>query len=272
MIFECNDYRSYLKKLLAERIRRNPAYSLRALASQIGVSASMLSEVLKSHKRLSLARGAEIAQRLELEGDEERYFLALVQLDFAKSALAKEKALKRIQEISPDRREIRDLSVDHYHAVANWIAVSGMAMLESHPEGLACDEIARRLGISRFEVAEALDRWVRLELITVQGDIYRRSDSDHWMMDSQAPNGALRVFHRTMLEKAIQSLETQTNDEKFVGSETIAFDADQLQQVSKVIEDAIRKVRRIAKKSPKKKDVYHLGFQFFRVTKKGVRK
>jgi uncharacterized protein (TIGR02147 family) len=272
MIFESSDYRSYLKKLLVERIQKNPSYSLRAFSTSIGVSSSMLSEVLKGEKKLSPGKAGVISSRLDLSVDEERYFIGLVQLEGARDVKQKEKILSRLQELAPNRN-IRDLSVDQFHTIADWICASGMALLTGYPNGLTASEIAARLSVSPFEATEAMDRWMRLDLLEIgDGNRYRRVSHDHLMMKSSSPDGALRKFHKSMLEKAITSLETQTPSEKFIGSETLAFDPEQLAEVSEVIESAVAKILKIAKTKKRKKEVYHLGFQFFRVTKKEIKK
>lgn len=272
MIFGHADYRSYLKNLLVDRIQRNPSYSLRAFATNIGVSSSMLSEVLKGEKRLSPDKAGVIANKLDLSSDEERYFLGLVQIESARDVKQREKILARLQELAPNR-EIRDLSIDQFHTIADWICVSGMALLAGHPKGLTATEIASRLGVNKFEASEAMDRWVRLDLLErTEGELYTRVSHEHLMMKSAAPDGALRKFHKSMLERAIQSLETQSSSEKFIGSETLAFDPERLAEVSEIIEDAVAKILKVAKNSTNKKEVYHLGFQFFRVTKKENKK
>jgi uncharacterized protein (TIGR02147 family) len=268
MIFECDNYRAYLKRELVERIRKNPAYSLRAFSAQIGVSPSMLSAVLKGGKNLSNEKASIISSRLRMNSQEENYFLGLVQLENTGDVQQKEKILHRLNEFSTDRKR-HDLSIDHFHSVADWICVAAMALLSGSPRGMTPAEVAARLSITRFEAEHAMNRWVNLDLLEVKEGRYSRLGDENLVVRSPAPNGALRKFHRTMLEKAIASLESQTNQEKFVGSETLAFDPDHLGEVSEAIEEAVRKILKIAKKSKNKKEVYHLGFQFFRVTKKG---
>lgn len=268
MIFEHTNYRSYLKEVLVEKIRSNPSYSLRAFSTQVGLSASMLSEVLNGKKKLSTEKAALVANRLKLKNKEEYYFLDLVQLDNVQDIKQREQIISRIKEQAPDQN-MKDLSIDHFYSIANWICVAGMAALSGYPKGLSAMDIAKKLGVTKFEASEAMDRWVRLELLNVKNGQYIRNTNDHLMMKSQAPNEAIRKFHKVMLEKAIDSLEKQNNHEKFVGSETIAIGTEHLEEVSEVIEEAVAKILRIAKTTKKKGDVYHLGFQFFRLSKKG---
>ncbi len=69
------DYRSTLKSKLADRRRRNPSYSLRAFARDLGMSASHLSEVIRRKGRLSLRSAELVVTNLELEPDDRLNFL-----------------------------------------------------------------------------------------------------------------------------------------------------------------------------------------------------
>lgn len=273
-IYKHTDYRAFLKEVLVDKIRKNAAFSLRAFASQLGIAPGMLSDVLSHKKNLSVTKAMQIATGLKLEGGEEEYFQALVLLENTTRVEQREKVLERIRALRPaSALAVSDLSIDNFHSIANWICVAGFALLScgsgtGGARGLTAAQIGARLSVSQFEAEEAMERWVRLDLVQREEDgrYVKRSDS-HLMMKTQAPNGALRKFHQSMLEKAACALESQTNSEKFVGSETIAFDSDDLAEVAEILEEAIAKVLAKAKTGKKKSDVYHLGFQFFRVNK-----
>lgn len=281
MIFEHTDYRIFLKEALIDKIRKNPAFSLRAFASQLGLAPGMLSDVLSQKKNLSVTKGMQVVGGLRLNVEEEEYFQALVLLANTNRIEQREKVLDRVRALRPtslnSTRVVSDLSIDHFHSIANWICAAGYALLScgavSAFKGFTAAQIASRLSVSKFEAEEAMERWVRLDLVERDADgRYRQRGGPDLMMKSQAPQGALRKFHQSMLERASAALETQTNLEKFVGSETFAFDAADLREVSEILEEAIAKVLAKAKSGKKKTDVYHLGFQMFRVSKKGESK
>ncbi|RYZ69650.1 MAG: DUF4423 domain-containing protein, partial [Proteobacteria bacterium] len=70
-----------------------------------------------------------------------------------------------------------------------------------------------------------------------------------------------------MLSKAIESLPTQSPQEKFIGSETLAFDSTRLAAASEIIEDCFSRVVKLAAESEKKDSVYHIGIQMFRLSR-----
>jgi uncharacterized protein (TIGR02147 family) len=266
MLLEQNDYRSYLKWVLADRIARNPSYSLRSFARQLGIHHSMLVQVFQHKKRLSVNRAHLIAHRLELKDKEYEYFCLLVEVENAKAAEQKALLLKRLHEISP-RSEIRDLSVEHFLMIADWyhmpiLQMAGTAGFDFQPL-----TIARRLGISSVEAELAIERLERLELIEKDGvGAYRKTDS-RLLAKSVSPEEALRKFHKQMLQKAIESLSEQTPQEKWIGSETFAFDSRSLSEANQLIEQFFDRMVQLSSRAEKSDHIYHLSTCFFRLTK-----
>ncbi len=70
------DFRGMLRAELGRRQVKNPAYSMRAFARDLGLSASGLSEVLSGKHSLSLRRAVIVSQRLGLSGHESDDFIA----------------------------------------------------------------------------------------------------------------------------------------------------------------------------------------------------
>lgn len=266
MVYEYQDYRDFLRATLVQRIQKNSGYSLRAFASNLGLSPSMLSEVLKGKKKLSVDKAILIAAQLNLEGEEEQYFVQLVQLESTQNPKVKHELLTRLNQ-SKSTQPVYNLTVDHYQTFADWISVAGITLLSVRPKGLNAQQIATKLGITPFEATEAMNRWVRLGLVEVSNNVYTKAGQGRIVMHSKAPNEALRKFHQTLLMRANDSLETQSPDERFIASETLAFDPKQLPQVAKIIEVALQKVVALAKTGKQRTEVYSLATQFFSLSK-----
>jgi uncharacterized protein (TIGR02147 family) len=269
MILEHSNYRTFLKSVIVEKQRANPAFSMRAFAKHIGLGQSAVSQVLAGKKNLSFESASRIAQKLKLEEKEAEYFRLLVQIETTKDPEIKKSLLFRAQSLNSDHK-VRDLSVDLFSTIADWYH----AVIENLTEVAGFDftpaEISKCLGISKHEAELAIERLLRLEMIEQDPkdpNKYRRV-REYTLTTSQVPNKALRSFHRQMMEKAIDSLETQTPKEKFIGTETIAFSKDSLPQVFELADEFLKKVVKISENSKLKTDVYHLGVQFFNLTPK----
>ncbi|MCM2278580.1 MAG: TIGR02147 family protein [Oligoflexia bacterium] len=268
MVLEHADYRAFLKGVVAQRKRNNPAYSLRAFARQIGIGQSALSQILAGRKNLSLERATQIATKLGLAAVETEYFLVLIQLETAKNVDLKKSLLARARSLNP-RHETRDLSVDLFSVIADWyhFAIKNMTGLEGIE--FAPAKIAKRLGISKIEAEAAIERLLRLELIEAdpaRAGKFRRVES-FTLTRSATPNEALRRFHRQMLQKASEALETQTPRERFTGSETFAISEEHLPKAFALADEFLRKIAALSDESQHPTQVYHAGVQFFNLTK-----
>src|SRR5688572_865827 len=71
-------YRAILREHFEARKRRNPAYSLRSFARDLGWSASRLSEAMNGKAGLSVAKANAIAQKLSLPPLEKELFAVMV--------------------------------------------------------------------------------------------------------------------------------------------------------------------------------------------------
>lgn len=265
MIQQHADYRSYLKSVLADKISDNPSYSLRSFAKQSGLAAGFLSEVLAGKKRLSTESTLKIATALALDSKETDFFRTLVELDVVKSARTKLLLTQKLESIFP-RRRTASLDLDTFRAISDWKHLAAVELANVDGVQLNAETISQRLQTSRLEARAMLDRLARMKLI-VEGPrgYFKKADCDP-VVHSEAPNDALRNFHRQTLAKAAEALTTQSNKEKFVGSETMAFDPDDLEKVNQVLEECFTKVLKIANASRKRKHVYHLGINFFNLT------
>jgi cyanate lyase len=58
-----------LKNIFQERINKNPKYSLRAFARDIGLSPSLLSMVMSGQRQLTAKQAAKISLKLKLSDE-----------------------------------------------------------------------------------------------------------------------------------------------------------------------------------------------------------
>lgn len=268
MIAQHSHYRSYLRSILADRKQKHPSYSMRAFAKHLGITQSAVSQILSGKRNLSQDTALKVSERLGLNAMETEYFSLLVQLETSKSPAFRESLLKRINLLKPIT-PIHELSLDLFRVISDWyhLVIRNIADIdgfEMHPRILA-----KRLGISAIEVEAAIDRLLRLELLErLSGERHRyRKTQDYILAKATIPNEALRTFHGQMLEKAKASLTTQTPKEKIIGSETFSFSSKYLSEANQITEEYFQKMSALARKPGGKNHVYHLGVQFFNVTK-----
>jgi uncharacterized protein (TIGR02147 family) len=264
MIFEHQNYRTYLRAVLVSRISINPAYSLRCLAMELGISPALLSLVISGRKNFSTDRALGVAQKLELNRSESEYFCALVQFETAKTETLKNQCLEKMRRLNRNK-PITDLNTDFFHVIAEWYHIPILLMTDLDDFELSPKSAAKHLGISVLEASAALDRLQRLELLERDTAGRWRRVPENGLFKSETANRGLQHFHRQMLMMAMRSLETQDNREKVVGSQTFSVDVEQLPAARKMIEEFLNAVAGHFDKGNKRTEVYHLGVQLFNV-------
>lgn len=270
VIYGFTSYNHYLEHTLRERKKVNPAYSLRAMAKQIGIAPSTLSDVIAGKKDFSEPTALHVANRLKLTGKGSRYFCTLVRYQTTRNEELRSLLASQLRALNPKLREHFTITVDRFKLMTEWYhaAIVEMTFLENFP--MNEESIAHSLSISPTQAREALSLLLRLKLLEpARQDRYRKTQSQsQFQVQSEVPNQALRKFHHQMLAMAQASLETQLPSEKVIGSETLPIAFSDLPEAREIIENCFQQMIGLSKRSSKKEQVYHLGIQFFRLTRR----
>jgi uncharacterized protein (TIGR02147 family) len=262
-----NGYRHWLKHQLSEKCRTNPNYSMRAMARSFSISPSYLSQIINGKRNLTLKGATRIASRMKLQIREKEYFFALVEFENAKDPDTKVHLASRVARF-PKKYNVENLSVDSFRLLSDWYHFPILQLIKIPGFEFSVNKIAAKLEISSQLAADAVTRLERLNLIKKnEAGKYVQVFENNIRVESKDANLALQTFHKQMLEKAITSLKSQTPQEKYVGSETIAFDSSQLPKVESMINEFMDQLLTLAQAAKKPDEVYHLNVMFFRLTK-----
>lgn len=265
MIYQHRNYRIYLKTILGDRVANNPQYSLRSFSKNLGLAASTLSEILSGKKNLSQNLSFKISQNLGLSKLECEYFCLLTELERAKNAEIKELILDKINTINPNR-ESHDLSVDIFRYLSDWYHLPILVLTGVKNFEFNAGNVSKKLKINKQLAELAIDRMIRLELISYQGGVYKSTNS-RWLTSSNIPNKALVSFYQKMLTKAQKALETQTPSERVSGSETFSFSTEQIEEAKDITNRYFDDILNLASKKEDSQDIFHLEVHLFNLTK-----
>lgn len=248
-----------MQEVLETRCQRNPRYSLRAFARDLGISAPRLSRVLNGLHGLSVAAAQEIASRLGLSKAEQALFCALVESEHARAPVRREAARKRASELETD---FESVGVDSFRAISDWyhLAILELTLVEGFEDSATW--IARELGITTIEARGAIDRLIRLELLERNAGKLRATGS-HFVNPDGVPSDAVRKFHSQVIARALQSVDLQTAAERELSSLTLAIDESDLPQARGLIREFTRRFGALVGKGTRKTRVYNLSVQFF---------
>ncbi len=227
------DYRDYLKEVLDFRSQKNPQYSLRSLARDLGISAGQLSDVIGGKKGLSVDRAFDIAEKLNLNTKEAAYFCDLVQSVHSRSKNAKKLARARCESFRTIP-EIQAIQLDYFRIIKDWYHY---AILElTYVEGFKNDVnwIASKLSITTAQVIGAMERLKRLGLIHEKNGtlikVFKNIETSDRMLD-QSVNKATEQ----LIEKAREAIYTQNFETRVLENMTMAIDKSRIPEARKMI-------------------------------------
>lgn len=262
--FNQTDYRDVLKEYLSRRCEHNPRYSLRALARDLQMSPSRLSEALNGKAGISAASARKITERLGLGNQESQYFYLLVQKEHARCRHIRKKAAEEIEGFTGISKKAR-INLDQFQVVAEWYH---MAILEcfSLPDfEPKLEWFAKKLDLPLMTVEQAFKRLFRVGLVELRGTFFVPADTQT-VYESGPASEAVRNFHRQVLEKAIKALDTQSVEERDFQNLIVAIDPEELPRYRERIRKFWGELSQMAEANPKKEKVYSLSISLFNLT------
>jgi predicted transcriptional regulator len=245
------------KELYAKKKEKNPAYSLRAFARDIGLSQSLLSMIFAGQRSLTAHQGMRLYAHYQLESG--------AQVDDRKNASSLRADEDFFPEISP--------TVEYEIILRQWyhMAILEMAPQKKYQEN--AKKISKALGITEVEADQALTRLFKIGLLikTTSGIQKARK---HIFFEANKPSDAIRTFHRAMLKRADSVMNL--NDE--ISFEARDITSHILRTDWRKIEVARRRIRRFQKNlilyltnekegTNAGEDVFQFGLQLFPLTK-----
>lgn len=242
----------WLENLLAEKIKKNPKFSLRAFARMVDVSPAVLSRILSGKRKLTFNLATRIADALHL-GPIERETL----YSFFTGAES-EKSETDLHE--------KELSIDCFNAMKEWYhyGITQLLFIDSFNEDPKW--IAKMLSITELEAKMAIDRLLRLEILDrdENGKIFRTST--HLSTSTDIASAGIRHFQKQILEKSIESLERDDILERDITSITIAINEDRIPEAKKEIMRFRKKMAEFLAEGEKTR-VYNLGVHLIPLSK-----
>ncbi len=260
------DYRDVIAKRLKHLTNVNSGYSLRAFARDLEISPSLLSDLLKGKRGLSVSRAFDVAKKLKLDLHESEVFTLLVQLEYTEIESVRKQIIDRIHHLRSVQRS-QDRGSESFNFLFNWYNAATFELAALADFKLDAQHVAEKLEITSDEATAALKLLENHGLLKFnsQKSCYEKTE-ERFLLSSDTPNPALRHYHGTMLNKSLEALDNQSNREKFIGTETFAFDEDLLPKASAIIEDCFSKLLELSASSLNRRtELYQAQINLFRI-------
>ena len=249
---ENNGTQLWLENLLADKVKNNPQFSLRAFARMVDVSPAVLSRILSGKRKLTFNLAVRIADALVLgpmERDKLYSFFTGV----------------KVEVLSEDHHE-KELSIDCFNAMKEWYhyGITQLLFIDAFQEDPKW--IAKMLSITELEAKLAIDRLIRLEILDhdENGKLYRTST--HLSTSTDIASAGIRHFQKQILEKSIESLEQDDISERDITSITISINEDRIPEAKKEIMKFRKRMAEFLAEGEKTR-VYNLGVHLIPLSK-----
>lgn len=242
--------RDLLLAELSQRKSRNPLYSLRSFARDLGIGSTSLSDVLANKRRLSRKNIHKIADKLPLSPTQ----VSLLLTRNTRKNDSTENQTPRFQ-----------VQEDTFRLISEWyyLAILSLSKIEGNQADAAW--IGNRLGISKVQAQHALERLIRMEFIVIENNQFKRTT--HPLTTTRdIPSTAIKQFHQDTLRLAETSLFQDPVHKREFSAVTMAINPDMLQEAKDILMEAKRKVSHILEQGTLR-EVYTLSFQLFPLTK-----
>jgi uncharacterized protein (TIGR02147 family) len=240
-----------LQKELESRKDRNPQYSLRAFASALEISPAQLSQIISGKRNLTAKAISKISKKLSLSPLEQAHYLK----DWSNKKVQFEKEDIQILE----KRQLQD---DEFKLISEWYH---MAILSLAPlPGSSTDShwIAGRLGITVPQAREAVDRLQRLNVLARGAQL--KQISPPLSVVSETPSEAIRGYHQSILNRAMDHLEKVPAEQRDYSAMTLSINLKNMHRYRQLIEKFQEDLIELCSKDTKQ-DVYVMSCQFFPV-------
>lgn len=255
-----------LNSELEKRVRANKRYSARAFARDIGVSPSLLSEVLRLKKGFSFKKANQIASKLKLQRAKHNAFLLSIAANFSRRETARAKFKTELLEVLQnknikiyDEYELSNLGKWYYNVLLELCELSSCEN--------TIEWFAKKTGLTLFETNRAIAQLIKLNQLKLENQkyspVYDSSETSF-----EIPSEIIKSLHKQNLEMAQKALVEQDIASREFLFMTFAFNRGELAEakrdVRKFQEDFAKKYY---SKNKTPNAIYNLSIQFFRQDK-----
>ncbi|MFW7377249.1 MAG: TIGR02147 family protein [Oligoflexus sp.] len=264
-LFSGQDYVDILKQVLEQKKTKNDRYSLRAMARDLGLAPSRLSNVLNRKSHLSPRSATVICERLNWDRLESEYFVSLVKARTVKTPDQRWEALKQVRAIRL-KKAYQIINVELLKKM-NWkhFAVRFLVTTEiNHHQNP--EIIAQKIGVDPEELKQIITDLCQLGLLYENHD-GRLMCEDRLRIGDDSPSRSVQTFHRSMLEKAMTSLSEEDLERRFFRSSIFTLNREQYRLLQTMIVDFVSACSDLDESQDvPHDDVYALSVQLFPLT------
>lgn len=245
-----------LRESLSNRQRKNPAYSLRAFASDLEIDSSNLSAILQEKRNLPHKRAGFIAKKLKLAPKESVLFIA--------STLRRQMAIDAIKVAQDTKKYLLDEK--YYKIISEWEYYAFLQLLNVKGFKVDVAWIGTRLNISESRTHLIIRDLLDLEFIKKDNEKGYVRTTPSLTTSEDIESQALQITHKDSLDIAKVKLESVPVELRDFSSITIAINTKKLPEAKVIVREFQEKMYALLSSGPRD-EVYQFSCQLFPLTK-----
>lgn len=243
----------FIEDVFCERRAKNPSYSLRAYARFLQISPARLSQILSRSRTITSGQITKIA------------------IANALTPRQSAKLMESISKVTPKSRkqsEYFSLNDAAYNVLSdiNSSALLAALKLTNSDTKTQLKFLTLKLGLSSVEVRRIMESLLTCGLVQIVDGSYVATAANV-ASTTDIRSSALRKYHKSILEKAIDSIESQSLDERDLSSITFVLDPAKIALAKEKIRHFRREMMELFESSGKPSEVYALNIQLFKLSK-----
>jgi uncharacterized protein (TIGR02147 family) len=263
------DYRGFLQEELLVRCKRNPAYSARAMARDLGLSAPFFSQILSKRRVLSEERAHVIAGKMSWTRWKRQAFIQLTRYESLQDQELREQVLREVKILlakvksRASRARLHKVRLEEFKIVSDWYHLAIFELASTRNFQSDSRWIANKLGISPQQAEAAIARLVQVNLLERRADGSLQKSKNACKMGA-TPAPALRSFHTQQLDIAKAALTKQPAESRDFSGTTIAINPKKLPRAKALIRRFNHQLMQLLE-TGEQTAVYHLAIQLYRL-------
>ena len=265
-VYDFLDYRAYLRAYYEAAKRVRPSFSFRLFSKLAGLrSPNFLKLVIDGERNLGPDSIERFTQALGLEAAEAEFFADLVAFGQAPTLAAKNRAFERIA-ASRRFRQARRIDGELFAYLSHWYnpAIRELAARDDFQEEPRWIAAQLRPRITPSEAAEAMKLLLSLGLLVRDDKTGRVLRGDPTLTtEHEVRSLGAAAFHRQMLERAAQSIETVPRELRDLAALTVCVSPETAAVVKQKIHQFREAITELCDSDQHGSVVYQLNLQWF---------
>ncbi len=251
-IYHFDSYKEFVNAWVLQQPQKGHG-EYRRMSLALGISTTMVSQIFKGDKELSLELACELSEYLLLDDDETDYFILLVEIGRSGSFKLKTKLQKQVRDRQDKAKKIENrLRKDHalddqakQQYYSTWI-YPAIRILTDIPDINSAEVLSQRLQIPKNQVLKILNFLIENKIVLQASDKLSMGPA-HIYLPPSDPLATRNLQNWRQL--SFQKMNFQS-DETFFYSGQYALSQEVAELIRRQLPDFIEGILKIVKPSP----------------------